>query len=230
MTLRPAGRRDRPAVAAGAEQISPATAAASGSDLGGTFVRLRPLRIADAALTLRWRQTERAAFLNRGAQTLAAQQAWIAARPAAEYNFIIELVDSGRPVGMLSLIDIDLVHRRAEPGRFLIGEPDAVKGIPAAVEAMKLLYELAFDRLALVRVCGTVAADNTLMIKWQKYLGMKEEGRLRAHYFLDGRFQDAVCLGLLAEEYRTVTVPRMRALIAAGRRAAAGSTASTETQ
>jgi RimJ/RimL family protein N-acetyltransferase len=44
---------------------------------------------------------------------------------------------------------------------------------------MKLLYELAFDRLA---CCGgIIAANNTLMIKWQKYLGMKEEGRLRQH-------------------------------------------------
>jgi RimJ/RimL family protein N-acetyltransferase len=80
---------------------------------------------------------------------------------------------------------------------------------------MKLLYQLAFDRLKLVRVYGTVASDNTLMIKWQKYLGMKEEGRLRSHYFLNGKFQDAVCLGILEDEYRRVAEPKMRALIAA---------------
>ena len=167
-------------------------------------------------MTLRWRQMERAALLNRGAQTVVEQAAWIAARPPSEHNFIIELLGTSRPVGMLSLTGIDLVHRHAEPGRFLIGEPAAVQGIPAAVEAMKLLYELAFDRLSLTRVYGTVAADNPLMLKWQRYLGMKEEGRLRSHYFLDGRFQDAICLGLLVEEYRAVTLPKLRALIAAG--------------
>jgi len=62
-------------------------------------------------------------------------------------------------------------------------------------------------------VYGTVASDNRLMIKWQKSFGMQEEGRLRRHLFLDGRFQDAVCLGLLEEEYRTVALPRMNALI-----------------
>jgi diamine N-acetyltransferase len=163
-----------------------------------------------------WRQADRALLLNRGARTAAEQAAWIAARPPSEYNFVIELLGTRRPVGMLSLIGIDFVHRRAEPSRFLIGEPEAVRGVPVAVEAMKLLYELAFDRLGLIRVCGTVAADNTLVIKWQTFLGMKEEGRLRSHYFLDGRFQDAIYLSLLVDEYRAVTLPRMRALIAAG--------------
>lgn len=186
-------------------------------ELRGSFVRLRPLTVEDAERTLIWRTAERAALLNRGASTVAEQAAWIARRPASEYNFIIELLD-GRPVGMVSLIDVDRVHGRAEPSRFLIGEPDAVRGIPAAVEAMLLLYELAFDRLQLIRVYGTVAGHNPLMIKWQKYLGMKEEGRLRSHYFLDGRQQDAVCLGLLADEYRSVTLPRMRALVSAGAR------------
>lgn len=180
-------------------------------------MRLRPLTVEDAERTLIWRTAERAALLNRGASTVAEQAAWIARRPASEYNFIIELLD-GRPVGMVSLIDVDRVHGRAEPSRFLIGEPDEVRGIPAAVEAMLLLYELAFDRLQLIRVYGTVAGHNPLMIKWQKYLGMKEEGRLRSHYFLDGRQQDAVCLGLLADEYRSVTLPRMRALVSAGAR------------
>lgn len=182
----------------------------------GEFVRLRPLAVADAELTFGWRVAARARFLNEGARTVEDQAAWIAARPDSEHNYVIELVD-GRPVGMLSLVDVDRTNRRAEPGRFLIGDDAAVQGVPAAVEAMKLLYELAFDELDLVRVCGIVAAGNTLMIKWQRFLGMREEGRLRSHLFLDGRFQDAVFLGLLVEDYRATTLPRMNALIAAAR-------------
>jgi len=184
--------------------------------LRGEFVALRPLEVADAELTLGWRSADRARFLNAGARTVEQQAAWIAGRPAAEYNYVIELVD-GRPVGMLSLIGIDQVNRHGEPGRFLIGDEAAVHGIPAAVEAMKLLYGLAFDELDLVRVCGIVAAENTLMIKWQKFMGMREEGRLRNHLFLDGRFQDAVFLGLLVDDYRATTLPRMNALITAAR-------------
>lgn len=192
------------------------TVATEDRTLRGEFVTLRPLRMADAELTFRWRTAQRARLLNAGAGTVEEQACWIAGRPESEHNFVIELA-GGRPVGMLSLTGIDPINRHGEPGRFLIGDEAAVQGIPAAVEAMKLLYGLAFDQLGLVRVCGIVAAENTLMIKWQKFMGMREEGRLRNHLFLDGRFQDAVFLGLLVDEYRTTTLPRMDALIAAAR-------------
>ncbi len=186
------------------------------TSLTGEFVALRPLTSDDAQLTLAWRQSRRARFLNTGAQTVSDQAAWIAHRPDSERNFIIELAD-GRPVGMLSLIDIDLVNRRAETSRFLIGDEDAVRGVPAAVEAMKLLYEYAFGELGLIRLYGTVADGNRRMVQWQKYLGMQEEGRLRRHYLLDGEWHDAVCLGLLEHEYLEISLPRMNALIGAAR-------------
>ncbi len=179
----------------------------------GEFVSLRPLRTDDAAVTLGWRLSQRASLLHRGAETVDQQREWIAARPSRELNYVIE-TRAGSPVGMVSLIDIDLAHRRAEPSRFLIGEEEAVKGIPAAVEAMRLLYAVAFEGLGLQRVYGTVAEDNPRMITWQVYLGMKVEGRLRRHVFMNGRLQDLVCLGLLEEEYRKTTLPRMKALIA----------------
>ena len=186
--------------------------AALSMELRGTYVLLRPLMVDDAELTLRWRLDERASLLNHGAVTVAEQVAWIASRPADELNFVIELA-SGQPVGMLSLLDIDRVNRRAEPARFLIGEPDSVPGMPVAVEAMKLLYEYAFNELKLNRVYGTVVAENRLMLKWQKFLGMREEGILRQHYFIGGEFRDAICLAMLEDEYRTVALPRMNALI-----------------
>lgn len=184
--------------------------------LEGEFVNLRPLQVADAELTFRWRHAQRAKFLNAAAATKEQQAAWIAGRPMAEYNFIIEL-KNGHPVGMLSLTSIDATNRNGEPGRFLIGDEEAANGVPVAVEALKLLYELAFGQLGLVRVCGIVAANNQLMIKWQKYMGMREEGRLRNHLCQDGQFHDAVFLGLLVDEYCKITLPRMKALIALAR-------------
>lgn len=184
--------------------------------LEGEFVNLRSLQVSDAELTFRWRRAQRARFLNAGAATVEQQAAWIAGRPVSEYNFIIEL-KSKHPVGMLSLTGVDAINRHGEPGRFLIGDEEAAKGLPVAIEAMKLLYELAFDRLGLVRVYGIVAANNHLMLKWHKYLGMREEGILRNHLCLAGHFQDAVFIGMLVEEYQKTTVPRMKVLIAAAR-------------
>lgn len=184
--------------------------------LRGEFVDLRPLRVEDAEMTFAWRQGQRSVNLNRGAQTVQQQTQWLGSRPESEYNFVIVL-KSGLPVGMVSVVGIDTVHLHAEPARFLIGDERAVRGIPAAVEAMKLVYELVFDELKLQRVYGTMASDNVLMMKWQKFLGMKEEGRLRKHYFINGHFQDAVLFGMLVDEYRAIALPRMDSLIAAGR-------------
>jgi RimJ/RimL family protein N-acetyltransferase len=192
--------------------------------LRGDYVDLRPVMEDDAETTLRWRQGARARLLNPGAQTVEEQVRWIAARPASEYNFMIALKD-GSTVGMLSLIGVNTMSRHAETARFLIGEEAAVRGVPAAVESMKLLYGFAFDQLGLRRIFGNVTSDNMLMVKWQKYLGMKEEGRMREHHFINGKFQDAIILGLLEDEYRNESLPRMNALI---RVAAKGSDASHE--
>jgi RimJ/RimL family protein N-acetyltransferase len=180
----------------------------------GIFVNLRPLNVDDADITLSWRNSPQARFLNVGAVDLCEQKAWIIGRPSTERNFVIEL-KNGLPVGMLSLIGINKANRHAETARFLMGNEAAVRGVPAAVEAMKLIYEYAFHTLGLVRIYGLVASKNTLMIKWQKYLGMKEEGCMRDHLFVAGEWQDAIILGLLAEEAHTESFPKMRALMAA---------------
>lgn len=181
--------------------------------LSGQFVNLRPIMQSDSALTLSWRISHRARWLNSGAQTEDAQAKWISSRPDTEFNFIIELCDNNIPVGMLSLIDIDFFHRRAEPARFLIGNEKAVEGIPVAAEAEKLLFELAFNELNLLRLYGTVANINTKMIKWNEFLGWKNEGCLRKHLFLGDKFYDAICMGLLVDEYKKITVPRFRLLL-----------------
>lgn len=191
-------------------------AAIASQSLEGEFINLRPLRVEDARLTFQWRQGDRANLLNQGAQTIEEQARWIAARPAGEFNFVIETL-AHRPIGMVSLVGVDQINRVAEPGRFLIGDELAARGLPAAAEAMKLVYELAFDRLELRRVWGIIAADNRRMIKWQLYMGMTREGCLRRHLSIYGQLQDAVVFGLLAEEYRKVTRPRLNALIAAAR-------------
>jgi RimJ/RimL family protein N-acetyltransferase len=186
------------------------------SILRGQFVTLYPLSVEDAELTQKWRTSGRAFLLNRGAQTVEEQREWIASRPfdpAKELNFIQTLTATGQPVGMISLVDIDLVHRHAEPAHLLLGEPDAVKGVPVALEAVKLIYELAFDTLGLHRLYGPMSVENKGMLRFHLALGMKEEGRQRDHYFLNGHWQDAILIGMLEDEYRTIAKPKIESLI-----------------
>jgi len=181
--------------------------------LKGNFINLRPISVEDAELTLAWRQSPRAQFLNRGATSLKEQQEWIRSRPESEYNFIIE-TRKGLSIGTYSLTEIDFANSRAEPGRFIIGNEKAVRGVPAAAEATFLVYRFTFDELGLHRVHGLVAADNTKMIKWQKYLGMNQEGTLKDHYYRSGNFYDAICFGMNVKEYRRKCEPRLNSLVA----------------
>ena len=180
--------------------------------LRGEFVTLRPIAVEDAEITLLWRNSARARNLHKGARSTEQQVRWITAQPVSDYNFIIEL-NTGKPVGMLSLINIDRDEKSAEPARFLIGDEASVRGIPAAIEAMYLLYRFAFDNLKLTRLYGTIASDNKRMVKWQKYLGMTELKRLHQHFFINQRYQDAVCMELRLDSYRTITVPKMHNLM-----------------
>lgn len=178
----------------------------------GEFTILRPLASSDAEVSLGWRIGQRAALLNPGSTTVAEQRDWILSRPSNELNFLIETIKH-RPVGLISLVDIDLRQRHAEASRFLIGEEKEVRGLPTAIEAMKLLYLIAFDELDLIRVTSVMPEENTRILKWHKYLGMREEGRLRQHVLINGRLQDLILVGIMEWEFREVTVPRMAALI-----------------
>lgn len=160
-------------------------------------------------------QGTRAILLNQGAETVEQQARCIAGWPASEYNFIIE-TKSHRPIGMLSLSGIDAVNRVGERGRFLIGNEEGAQGLPAAAEAMKLLYELPFDRLGLRRVWDVVAAGNRRMVKWKTYLGITREGCLREHLLINNHVQDVIVFGLRADDYRLTALP-LQYLIAAAR-------------
>lgn len=59
-------------------------------------------------------------------------------------------------------------------------------------------------------------AANTEMIKWNKFLGFIEEGRLRDHLLMDGVFQDAVLGRLLEPDYKKITVPILKMLVGMG--------------
>ena len=187
--------------------------------LTGKYVYLRPLTPDDADTTQRWRTSGRAFLLNKGAQSVAEQRTWIRSREkyvetGAEYNFIQVLTHTGQQVGMISLVGVDLVHRHAEPAHLLIGEEDAVKGMPVAFEATKLIYQLAFDTLGLHRVYGPIASGNKGMLRYHLNLGMTEEGRQRDHYFLNGKWHDAVLVGMLEDEYHAVALPKLNRMIA----------------
>jgi RimJ/RimL family protein N-acetyltransferase len=176
--------------------------------LTGKLVTLRPLVIEDAAITLRWRLSKRARFLQRGAQTEEEQRAWIASQDrTGELNFIIEF--KGEPVGMTALHEISQQNRSAIMGRLLIGEEEKVGSAPVFFETELLLCNYAFDQLKLHKIYGQIMEDNVGMIRTRLYLGYKQDGFLRDHFLHNGVYRGAVMVSLLEDEYRAVCRPKL---------------------
>lgn len=113
------------------------------------------------------------------------------------------IVDSqtNRPIGITSLIQIDLKNRNAEC-IIDIGEKE-YWGKGYGREALKLLLDYAFLEMNLHRVSLRVFSFNEKAIKLYEKLGFKQEGISRQFLFREGQWHDLVHMGILQQEYIT---------------------------
>ncbi|OUQ86314.1 GNAT family N-acetyltransferase [Brevibacillus brevis] len=111
------------------------------------------------------------------------------------------IVDSqtNRPIGITSLIQIDLKNRNAEC-IIDIGEKE-YWGKGYGREALKLLLDYAFLEMNLHRVSLRVFSFNERAIKLYERLGFKQEGISRQFLFREGKWHDIVHMGILQQEY-----------------------------
>lgn len=173
--------------------------------LTGELVALRALSPADVdGPYLDWFNDPEVCRLNSHGvfpYTRAEARAWVDALPHRRDALVlaIELQDSGRHVGNVSLQGIDPVGRSAELA-IVVGDRSAW-GRGVGAEAARLVAGHGFRSLNLQRIaCGTVAA-NGAMRRIAESLGMVQEGVRRRAVFTDGRYHDVVEYGLLAEEW-----------------------------
>src|SRR5512139_2094754 len=91
-----------------------------------------------------------------------------------DYVFIIEENrDFRKPVGQISLYNIDWDLRQGEFGRLLIGEEEA-KGMGIAKEASGLLLDYAFTTLGLSQIELVVKHNNEAAISIYRAYGFRE--------------------------------------------------------
>ena len=122
-------------------------------------VRLRLLEEADLPLTLGWRNRDenRRWFFSTAEISPDQHRGWFEKYRERDddFVFVIEEIDVfKRPVGQLSLYDIDWTTGRAEFGRLLMGDPEA-RGLGLAQLATALLVDEALERWGLREIsCG----------------------------------------------------------------------------
>jgi diamine N-acetyltransferase len=106
----------------------------------------------------------------------------------SERRFIVEDAAHER-VGLVELVEIDHLHRRAE---FLIMISPEQQGRGYARAATRLAISYAFRVLNLHKLYLLVDVDNTRAIRIYEDAGFRREGVLIEEFFSDGRYHDVV--------------------------------------
>lgn len=132
----------------------------------------------------------------------AEHERWFAvamADPSRRY-WIIEL--DGAPVGLVNLADISREHRKCAWAYYLADPATRGKGVGAFVEFRMLDH--VFDDLGMNKLWCEVLIDNEPVWKLHESFGFQREALYRAHVWKDGKPQDVVGLGLLADDWKAV--------------------------
>jgi RimJ/RimL family protein N-acetyltransferase len=112
-------------------------------------------------------------------------------------DFVIEA--DGACIGHCGLFNVDETARHCELG-ITIGEKD-FWGRGYGREAVGLLLDYAFRMRNFRRVWLEVHRANERAIRAYRACGFVEEGRMREHVWLDGRYVDKVIMGVLRGEW-----------------------------
>ncbi|EEP1627687.1 spermidine N1-acetyltransferase [Listeria monocytogenes] len=119
----------------------------------------------------------------------------------SERRFILEV--DGQMVGLVELMEIDYIHRRAE---FQIIIDPKFQGHGYAVSATKLAMKYAFHVLNLHKLYLVVDKVNEKAIHVYEKVGFIREGELIDEFFVDGTYHDAIRMCIFQHQYREMDI------------------------
>ncbi|EMK6407259.1 spermidine N1-acetyltransferase [Listeria monocytogenes] len=119
----------------------------------------------------------------------------------SERRFILEL--DGQMVGLVELMEIDYIHRRAE---FQIIIDPKFQGHGYAVSATKLAMKYAFHVLNLHKLYLVVDKVNEKAIYVYEKVGFIREGELIDEFFVDGTYHDAIRMCIFQHQYQEMDI------------------------
>ena len=114
----------------------------------------------------------------------------------SERRFVAEL--DGVRVGLVELVEINHIHRRAE-FQIIIAHEHQGKGY--ATVATTLAMDYAFSVLNLYKLSLIVDCENQRAVNVYKKLGFQQEGVLRDEFFVNGEYRDVYCMAVFQPEY-----------------------------
>ncbi|MFO1442500.1 spermidine N1-acetyltransferase [Bacillus sp. Bva_UNVM-123] len=113
-----------------------------------------------------------------------------------ERRFIVE--KTGEMVGLVELVEIDYIHRRAE---FQIIIDPRHQGHGYAKYATRLAMNYAFSILNLYKLYLIVDKNNEKAIHIYQKLGFHFEGELIDEFFVDGEYHNAIRMCMFQHQF-----------------------------
>jgi RimJ/RimL family protein N-acetyltransferase len=165
--------------------------------LEGFGVRLRPVRVEDAAFIIWLRNLDHAkGRVGDSAVDLAPQQAWLRDYfdRQGDYYFIVE-TPAGIPVGTYGIYGVD--GTAAESGRYII-HPE----VPAAVPTAILAFDHGFDRMGLTQLRGSAVSTNQRIMSLSRKFGFHQTHIEPAARAIGGQPVDLVHFVLDVQDWR----------------------------
>ncbi|MFT0533703.1 spermidine N1-acetyltransferase [Castellaniella hirudinis] len=120
----------------------------------------------------------------------------------SERRFIVEC--EGEKAGLVELVEIDHVHRRAE-FQIIIAPDYQGKGL--ALRATRLALEYGFKVLNLYKLYLIVDQENKKAIHIYTKLGFVAEGRLQDEFFVNGEYRSVIRMRLFQQDYLKLHKP-----------------------
>ncbi len=114
----------------------------------------------------------------------------------SERRFIVE--GEGQRAGLVELVEIDHVHRRAE---FQIIIAPEYQGRGLATHATRLAMEYGFKVLNLYKLYLIVDTENKKAVRIYTQLGFQTEGELKDEFFVNGEYRSVLRMCLFQHDY-----------------------------
>jgi len=160
--------------------------------------RIREMSAGDLARVLEWRNHPdiRRFMLTSHEISIDEHQRWFERASRDEARKLLLAEEGGRAFGFATFEGV-------QPGGIsnwgFYTEPGAPRGSGRRLGIGAL--RLAFRVYQLHKVCGQALGFNEASIRLHRSLGFRDEGVLREQHFVDGRYHDVICFGLLHREW-----------------------------
>ena len=159
----------------------------------------------DHRLLVKWRNQDLVSFFSSSPLTLESHLQWyeqVVTDATQHFYVIVRTQPNGTfdCIGSIGLKDSNLIHRRAEYGRFLIAP--FYRGEGYGRLALLSLLDIAFGTLDLNRVYGYILASSRRGLTVALSAGFLIEGTFHQHVYKDDKYFDVISVGITVDTWR----------------------------